>query len=240
MKKIISLVLALLMLSALGISAAAAPAYDVYPDGFVLRPEPKPSCPDHKTTVVCTTCGESKNLAYRETITYCSVLYDVYFCPYCMNFTYVQRDPAPYIPPYTPSTPSTPWIDYSDLSDKIICSTKGCMKIASLTDLYVKNGVLYAEYKCTDGHVNVFAVGSDYSPYNPYYPSDKRVYSITVINTYGADYDIKGGSTAKYGEEKTVVFYAPTGYTLVEVTVNGYDVTIQNGNSIFLYGYFLP
>ena len=239
MKKILSLVLALLMLSALSITAAAANAntpasiadlLDAYyasysrsnPWDYWDWDAPNPWDKSIPTSDITTqwigTCP--KDDCDGEALYY--LLNDRYngigwYCFKCGRSGSYGSD----IPSVTPSR----------YIDAIICPEKGCGKVATLIEkdpYFIKDGKLYATYKCSNGHETALAVGSDDR-------SSSRVFSITVINSYGsygADYEIKGGETAKYDEERTIVFYAPRGCVLTDVSVNGVDAEIINGNSI--------
>ncbi len=261
MKRILSLVLALLMLSALALTAGAAdPAPKVSmtdiiasylgtPNPHGLITEWYGVCPQDDCGGVayycvknggvawsCLKCGESGTyyteqygehihmaedhicpicklgtfLTPYDTIAYGDSLLDVYFCTKCQRYMYTPAE-----------TKITPY----GLAERIVCPK--CKKYAALEDdIDVKNGVFYAKYKCADGHSTLLPIDASTIPY-------LLEFSIAIYNQYGTwfDYDIEGGSYAKYDELKTVTFYPPKGYALVDVYVNGRSVE-YTGNSV--------
>jgi hypothetical protein len=69
-------------------------------------------------------------------------------------------------------------------------------------------------------------VDEDYYGYN-------RLYTVSVYSAAGGDFAVLGGTSAKYGETKTVVFYPKTGYALTNVLVNGVSVAFKNNEVSF-------
>ena len=170
-------------------------------------------------TPVCPGCGKSDFDRYTGSIIDGSAILDLLVCRYCGRW--IAADPI------QPTTPS------ANVPKTMTCLHSGCSKTAEFKTLFYENGKLLAQYKCSADHTFNIVVDED-SWYYPgsYYPS-YSYYSVNVVSAAGGDYEIKGSAYAKYGEDKTVVFYPKTGYALAEVLVNGSSVTPKNNSVTF-------
>ena len=125
---------------------------------------------------------------------------------------------------YLKHTAALPEIDTKP-SSKIECPRHGCSRYAFFEDYIAYNGVLYARYICAANHVSDKKISS-----NIYWDYDE--YTVRVTCTRGGYAEVLGGSTAHYGEKKTVSFTPSKGYVLTDVVVNGESVPVYADNTI--------
>ncbi len=161
---------------------------------------------DTSKKVYCPTCKKSSGVYHVDHVydSETGKFVDTYFCVYCRE-TFKNSSSSVY-PDKTP--------------DDITCGRDTCTKKATFQYYAYADGVLYAYFKCSDGHYTKKIVsGYDYDDY---------FYSIKVITSKGGDYYVKGGEKAAYGEKKTITFEADRGYVLTDVYVNGEKVSFDD------------
>ncbi|MBO6052726.1 MAG: hypothetical protein J6V24_12520 [Clostridia bacterium] len=202
--------------------------------GTITAPQPeKPDKTPVVTTVVCPTCKKSDHLEYITTAVVDGELKDVYFCTKCLEVIYVKASGSyPYPYDYDYNRDYYGYYDYY-FENTIKChhneNGKFCQKDAKIQlPLTVKGDKVVATYKCPDGHVTEHSVSKDEYEYR---------FTVSVVAATGGDSAVRGGTSAKYGETKTVVFYPKTGYALTSVLVNGTSVAFKNNEVSFnVYG----
>ena len=176
----------------------------------------QPEKPDKTpvTSTVCPICKSASNLTYVTTTLVDGELKDLYVCTKCNEVVYGKYNSY----------------QYHDYSETIICphseNGKKCGKEAKLDSLTLEGSNLVATYICGDKHTTRYIVDEDYYGYN-------RLYTVSVYSATGGDFAVLGGTSAKYGETKTVVFYPKTGYALTNVLVNGVSVAFKNNEVSF-------
>ncbi|MCR4905021.1 MAG: hypothetical protein K6A33_02990 [Clostridiales bacterium] len=177
------------------------------------------------TSVVCPTCKSADDLEYVTTGLVDGELKDIYVCAKCRQVVYGKYAS---VKPYD-------YYNYYGYYDKTIhCphkdNGKTCGKDAKIDTLTLEGDHLIATYICPDKHTTRYVVDEDYYGYD-------RLYTVSVIGATGGDSAVRGGTSAKYGDAKTVVFYPKTGYVLTSVLVNGVSVAFKNNEVTFnVYG----
>lgn len=161
---------------------------------------------DTSKKVYCPTCKKSSGVYHVDHVydSESGKFVDTYFCVYCRE-TFKSSSSSVY-PEITP--------------DDITCGRDTCTKKATFQYYAYADGVLYAYFKCPDGHYTKKIVSG--------YSYDDYFYSIKVITSKGGDYYVKGGEKAAYGEKKTITFDADRGYVLTDVYVNGEKVSFDD------------
>ena len=183
--------------------------------GTISATAPETDKPTAVTAVVCPTCKKSDNLEYIATRVVDGRLKDVYLCTKCLDVVYGSYNSTV----------------YKDYSETIRCmhteNGKTCGKEAKLETLALEGNSLVATYRCGDNHATRYILDDDYYGTN-------RAYTVAVAAVTGGDSAVRGGTSAKYGESKTVVFYPKTGYVLTSVLVNGQNVAFKNNEVTFI------
>ena len=203
--------------------------------GVISAPQPEKTDKDKTpvvTSVVCPTCKKSDHLEYVTTTVVDGELKDIYVCTKCLEVVYAKYTKESSVP-YNPY--NYDYYGYYDFyfEKTIKChhneNGKFCQKDAEIQPpLTVKGDKIVATYKCPDGHITEHSVDKD-----EYIPT----YTVSVVAATGGDSSVRGGTSAKYGEIKTVVFYPKTGYALSGVLVNGVSVAFKNNEVSFaVYG----
>ncbi len=212
--------------------------------GTITAPQPEKPDKDKTPTpasLVCPTCKKADDLQYIRTAVVDGEWKDIYLCTKCLEIVYTKAS-GTY--PYPYDYGKDYGIDYGKdygyygyydyyFENTIKChhneGGKFCQKDAKIQlPLTVKDDKVVATYKCPDGHVTEHSIDKD---------EYVRPYMVSVIAAAGGDSAVKGGTGAKYGETKTVVFYPKTGYALTSVLVNGTSVNFKNNEVSFtVYG----
>lgn len=109
----------------------------------------------------------------------------------------------------------------------VMCSQ--CNRYAEFTKYYTYGDDLFALFTCAKNHLTYKKVSDNIVDK---YPVIKDDYRIHVYTSGNGTYTIYGGSTADYGEYRTIKFTAGKNYTLTSVTINGRDVSVNTDNEI--------
>ena len=175
----------------------ASGSYDVLPDKDETTETEKPN---GITTIECGRCDRIATYVGRETIG--SKVYYEYRCEK-KHETFVKAEDVE--------------IDWEDVVlSPIDCSR--CNRYAEFSKYYTYGDDLYAIFTCEKGHSTYKKIDENIFDWDDVIKDD---YTIRVYVTGSGNYTISGGSTADYGESKTIKFTPSKGYTLSKVTVNG-------------------
>lgn len=156
-------------------------------------------------------CGECgfPNPTFISTYVKDGKIYNEYYCRFCMR-SIVKL------------------VDINDLglnvgaSAKITsCNASDCKNLAYFDQYSVEDERIFLVYKCKDGHTTKRMINDcSFDTVHPSYGD----YTVSVYCSTGGSYTITNGRYAFSGERKTVNFYAKPGYTLTDVTINGFSV----------------
>lgn len=168
---------------------------------------PETEKPNGVTTIECSKCNLIARYAGRIKLT--SGVYYEYVCEKDHE-TFVKEEDIDF-----------EWEDV--VLRPIDCSR--CSRYAEFTKYYTYGDDLFALFTCEKGHLTYKKVNENIFDWNEEWDDDwADDYRIRVYTTGSGSYSIVGGSTADYGETRTVKFTPAKGYMLSKVTVNGETV----------------
>ena len=249
MKKTLSILLAALMLASLTLTVSAGTVAEYGGTGYIMDVYRDGENPVLKKmySVIQNAVGGEKTL-WGTGETYYTSWYDL--CPTCggialfyvkggaicwqcvekntnhsgtIQLTTEDVNPSKPVKPFTPVLPED---DDPVRRGDAVCPDCGSSRRTVYIDTVVQNGRLQDRYYCSRCGILFNA-----RTYTESY-TDRNTYRVSVSCDHGSA-TVSGGTSAKYGDRKTVTFTADRGYTLTDVTVNGVSVAVQNGSVSF-------
>ena len=277
MKKILSLVLALLMLGTLAVSASASGSVYTFSDlldfykyyssddnlyyeilgekmeghFYTKWLDSCPKCGDtalyravgngFKYTCMDSSCGASGSIELvekDETVTEKPNGITTIDCPKCeLNAKYVGKvtiGGAKYWE-YRCEKDHETFVKDEDVKvewDEVVLSPvmcSSCNRYAEFTKYYTYGDDLFALFTCAKKHLTYKKIDENIFDKHPVIKDD---YRISVFTSGNGTFTIYGGSTADYGEYRTIKFTEGKNYTLTSVTINGRAVSVNADNEI--------